>query len=49
VAEPRGITPTLFSAQKLKIEFSLFHPTVIQQMLNDISPKIYYGVHTNNY
>jgi hypothetical protein len=38
MAEPRGITPTLFQPKSCKIKFSLFHPSVNQQMPVDIFP-----------
>ena len=34
----KGYYANFISAQKLKIEFSLFHPSVNQQMPVDISP-----------
>jgi hypothetical protein len=36
----RGRVKVFISDQKLKIEFSLFYPTVIRQLTDDISPKI---------
>jgi len=39
MTEPRGITPNFISAQKLKIEFSLFYPLYQPAMPVDISPE----------
>ena len=36
----KGYYANFISAQKLKIEFSLFHPSVIRQLANNISPEI---------